>query len=83
MCLLPGGQGLGPAARSAGRAACEVEEMLRFFDCEIGVGGTGYALPVADTPEKLLSLMDRYAIRKALVYDRGAVESGRDRKSVV
>jgi len=51
--------------------------MLRFFDCEIGVGGTGYALPVADTPEKLLSLMDRYAIRKALVYDRGAVESGR------
>lgn len=50
--------------------------MLRFFDCDIGVGGTGMGLPVLKTPEELLALMDRYAIERALVYDRGAVEAG-------
>lgn len=50
--------------------------MLRFLDCEIGVGGTGMSLPTITDPSKLLAVMDRYAIEKALVYDRGAHESG-------
>ena len=50
--------------------------MLRFFDCDFGVGTTGFAYPALTSPEEALALMDRYAIEKAVVYDRGAHESG-------
>ena len=50
--------------------------MLEFFDCDVGVGGTGFAYPATETPSALLGVMDRYRIRDALVYDRGAHESG-------
>jgi len=50
--------------------------MLRFFDCDLGVGGSGLGLPVVETPGAVLTLMDRYNVEKALVYDRAAVESG-------
>lgn len=50
--------------------------MRAFFDGDIGVGRSGLGYPVFDNPRELLALMDRYNIEKALVYDRGAVESG-------
>lgn len=50
--------------------------MLTFFDGDIGIGRSGVGLPVLATPADALAMMDRYGIAKALVYDRGAVESG-------
>ena len=50
--------------------------MLQFFDCNLGVGRSGLGLPVAASQKDALALMDRYHIQRALVYDRGAVESG-------
>jgi predicted TIM-barrel fold metal-dependent hydrolase len=50
--------------------------MLKFFDCDMGVGGTGLGYPITATPEATLKMMDRYAIEKALVYDRGGHETG-------
>jgi len=50
--------------------------MLRFFDCEMGVGATGLSYPATPTPEDALAVMDRYGIESALVYDRGTHESG-------
>jgi len=55
-----------------------------FFDGDIGVGQSGLGYPVSGHPQELLVMMDRYRIEKALVYDRGAVESGLfDRFSLV
>ena len=50
--------------------------MLRFFDCDIGVLAAGVGLPTAKTSAELLKLLDHYAIERAMVYDRGAAESG-------
>ena len=50
--------------------------MLKFFDCDVGVGATGFVLNITATPEATLAMMDHFAIEKALVYDRGAHESG-------
>ena len=50
--------------------------MLTFFDCEMGVGGTAFAYPAPKDAAALLSVMDHYMIESALVYDRGAHESG-------
>ncbi len=50
--------------------------MREFFDGDIGVGTSGLGYPVFACPDALLTYMDRYRISKALVYDRGAVESG-------
>lgn len=50
--------------------------MIKFFDCEIGVGNSGLGYPSTKTPVELLAMMDRYAIDSALVYDRGGHESG-------
>ena len=50
--------------------------MLKFFDCEMGVGGTAFGYPAIRTPSELLAIMDHYNIDGALVYDRGAHESG-------
>ncbi len=50
--------------------------MLSFFDCDVGVGSTGFGYPATKTPAALLAVMDRYGIGEALVYDRGAHESG-------
>jgi len=50
--------------------------MREFFDGEIGVGTSGLGYQVFARPDELLAYMDRYHIAKALVYDRGAVESG-------
>jgi predicted TIM-barrel fold metal-dependent hydrolase len=47
-----------------------------FFDCDMGVGRTGFRYPIAASPSELLAIMDRYRIARALVYDRGAHESG-------
>jgi predicted TIM-barrel fold metal-dependent hydrolase len=50
--------------------------VLRFFDCDIGIGATGLQQPAASCPEDLLPLMDRYGIERAIVYDRTAVATG-------
>ena len=50
--------------------------MLSFFDCDVGVGRTGLSYPATETPAALLERMRRYGIDSALVYDRGAHESG-------
>ena len=50
--------------------------MLTFFDGDIGIGRSGLGYPVFHNPADLLAYMERYHIGKALVYDRGAVESG-------
>jgi predicted TIM-barrel fold metal-dependent hydrolase len=50
--------------------------MLRFFDCDMGVGGSGQGLPAHPTPAAAVAWMDRYHIDKALVYDRAAMEAG-------
>lgn len=49
---------------------------LEFFDCDVGVGTTGFAYPATTAPAALLGMMDHYGIADALVYDRGAHESG-------
>ena len=54
----------------------ETAEGLKFFDCEVGVGGTGFDYPSPRTPAELLAMMDRYGIEQALVYDRHAHEVG-------
>lgn len=50
--------------------------MLEFFDCDVGVRYSGVGLRPAETPKAACAILDRYAIRQALVYDRGATESG-------
>lgn len=50
--------------------------MLRFFDADLGVGGTGFSYPSLQTPIAVLAMMDHYGIQDALVYDRPAHESG-------
>ena len=57
-------------------AKSDATEGLRFFDCEIGVGGTGFEYPSPRTSAELLAMMDRYGIENALVYDRHAHEAG-------
>lgn len=49
---------------------------LSFFDCDVGVGHTAFSYPSTKTPSQLLGMMDLYGIQDALVYDRGAHESG-------
>ena len=50
--------------------------MLKFFDCEVGVGRTAFSYPSLTSAQEALAMMDHYAIEKALVYDREAHESG-------
>jgi predicted TIM-barrel fold metal-dependent hydrolase len=50
---------------------------LSFFDCDVGVGHTAFSYPSTTAPSRLLGMMDLYGIQDALVYDRGAHESGR------
>jgi len=50
--------------------------VLKFFDCDVGVGASGLGYRPAATPEELLAQMDRYGIERAIVYDRGAHEAG-------
>lgn len=50
--------------------------MLKFFDCDVGVGHSGLPYPATTSAAQLLAVMDRYGIQEALVYDRGAHESG-------
>ena len=50
--------------------------MLEFFDCDFGVRFSGVGLRPPATPQAACAVMDRYAIRQAMVYDRGATESG-------
>ena len=49
---------------------------LSFFDCDVGVGHTAFSYPSTKRPSQLLGMMDLYGIQDALVYDRGAHESG-------
>lgn len=51
--------------------------MRTFFDAELAIGTSGLGLPMAESPEALLAVMDRYAIAEALIYDRGTYEMGR------
>jgi len=51
-------------------------DRLSFFDCDVGVGTTGFPYPATRTPPELLGMMDLYGIEEALLYDRGAHESG-------
>ena len=53
--------------------------MNSFFDADIGVGESGRRLACFETAERMGPWMDRYRITRALVYDRGAVESGQFR----
>jgi len=50
--------------------------MLHFFDCDLGVVGSGQGLPALQTPQAALTWMDRYTIERALVYDRAVMEAG-------
>jgi hypothetical protein len=52
------------------------DDVGTLFDCEMGVGSSGLGFPSTPTALDLLSVMDRYAIAEALVYDRHAHESG-------
>lgn len=50
--------------------------MRTFFDFDFAVGGSGAGLRTPQTPAEALAIMDRYAIARALVYDRAAMEAG-------
>jgi predicted TIM-barrel fold metal-dependent hydrolase len=50
--------------------------MLNGLDCDFGIGQNGLGLPATPEPADALAVLDRYGIRQALVYDRGAFESG-------
>ena len=51
--------------------------MLEFFDCSIGVYGAPNVTQVLSDSDKLARICGKYGIERAIVYDRGAVESGR------
>ena len=52
--------------------AAEVE----FLDCSVGLFGAPDVPEVLNSREQLQTICGRYAIHQAIVYDRGAVESG-------
>lgn len=50
--------------------------MLNGLDCDFGIGLNGIGLLATPEPADALVVLDRYGLREALVYDRGAFEAG-------